>query len=520
MRVYELEVNKMDSAILLSQGLPVLKADKSRAPYLGTLAFMSMLWCIPTVLTLIQVDSALIAIATGSVAAITCGLMMWRPFNALLGLPFFALLAPVGGFIELLGVRAVLTDWLMIVLVGQALYLTVVRLNVPRSGGRRNSASRYFLPLTVVFLLSYAFNFLLENTFTGIPLYYLSSFVLIYFYFNRYARTESEWHAILWAWTLAALLGSLILIRAFVSGEPLINFATDDDVLIDRASTQGVFRATYYYAGFHFVAGLTAVGFLLRLVFRREAILKKLAVGAFFICSLLVLFMMLNRTAIISAIGSFVVVYIIVGLRLKTLNLAALLFFGVIGFLAIVLFVSQYGVELYRGTDHVSETVASTGSFVVRVQVWINALQVLLERPWYLIFGLGPSFIELGNQQFASLFKMAADSRDLEGALDSTWLTYFIEFGALGFILVVGLFLKSFLVIKQYLRQMPDVSITNSSFLTVFGGLVYLSFAFVTQSLGYAKISWLPFQLVLIAFGYIPLFQESAGHPRPRLPVS
>ena len=503
----------MADSVSLNEGEISLQVGLNRISNRAVLAWMALLWSVPTILTLVNTDPARITNVTLLVGLMSCGFMLMRPLNVLICLPFFALLSPVGGFIELFGVRAVLADWIMLALIVHVLFSQFASPSFLKFRVNRNSASYYLLPLMLLFLVSFILGFLAGNITNFKILYYLISFVVIYYYFNRYACTENEWQSILLAWTLAASLGSLILIQAFFAGEPLVNFAIDTEKGIDRSSIHWLFRASYYYSGFHFIAGIMSVSLLLRLVFGREAIIWKLLLGALFAIFLLVLLIMLSKTAIFSALMSFFIVYIVVGIRIKKLNLKFLFGLAALGIFGIAWFVSVYGVELYQSTAQLSASAVSSASFLTRTEVWINSIQVLFERPWYLITGLGPGVIEMGNQQVAELFKVSAVTMATEGALDSTWLTFFVELGIFAWFIFVGIFIKCFSIIKRFLRVMRKSCITNPVFLAVFGGLVYLVFAFIPQSLGYSKISWLPFQLILIAFAYPKMirFRHSNG---------
>lgn len=492
----------MDQPLALPSNVGAYRSANNSVKYRKTLLVLTLLWCVPTGLTLLDTDPARIGLATLIVGMVSFGLMLWRPSTVLIGLPFFALLSPAGGFIEFLGARAVLTDWLMVGLFAQVIVLYLGTLIPSNRQLQKNSATAYMFPLVAVYLMSLLVGFLLGNVISTAPLYYLLGYVLIYHYFSRYARTKNEWETVLNGWCVAAVLGSLILLHAFFLGKPLVNFALDTDLYWDRSSSiYYVYRASYYYAGFHFVAGILTVGILLRLIFKHEPVGKKMLFAFMVLILVMALFAMLNKTAIVAAMLSFFIVYIVVGVRLKRLNIIAFTLPLILGFSLVFFFVSRYGNELYESAD-LLVAATSTSSLSVRLGVWTNALQQLFQHPWHLMVGLGPNVIENGSQEVAEFFKVSAVTGNLEGALDSSWLTYLIELGIIGWLLIIAIFFQCFFVLLDALRHLPAGSIANPVFLTVFSGLVYLVFAFVSQSLGYAKISWLPFQIVLIAFAY------------------
>lgn len=480
-----------------------MQSQKNQTSYQKILTFIVILWCLPTALTLIDCSPAPIQNATLIVGLITLGCMIWRPFYTLLGLPFFALLSPAGGMFMFFEVRAVLTDWIMPVLALPVVFYILFAKQGLRLRVQKNTASYYLTPLAGLYLVSFTFAALQENIISGVSLYYLLCYAVIYVYFNKYARTDKEWQAIFLAWTLASFLGALILIHAYFIGKPLINFAGDDNnLLIDRQSILHLFQASYYYAGFHFIAGIFSVGLLLRLILRGESLIKKMALFGLLVIFMAALLVMINKTAIYASLCSFVLLYLIISRRLHTINILSTFMFALFSTSAFAWFMSQYGAELYLSSDQILNKIHSTDSIGVRAQVWLNALQQIFAQPWNLVVGLGPDVLSTGNAQLGSSFLVSSDTGAREGALDSSWMTYLLEFGILGILLLIALLTKAISICIQYLQQFPIRALTDSSFFTVFGGLVFVMFSFITQSIGYAKVSWLPFQLILIAFAY------------------
>lgn len=483
-----------------------MQSRKNHTSYQKILTFIVMLWCLPTSLTLIDYSPALIQIVTLIVGMITLGCMIWRPFYTLLGLPFFALLSPAGGLFEFFGVRAALTDWIMPVLALPVVFIILFSKQGLRLRVQKNTASYYLVPLAGLYLVSFTFAVLQENIISGVSLYYLLCYAVIYVYFNRYACTDKEWQAILLAWTLASFLGALILIHAYFIGKPIINFSGDDkNLLIDRQSILYLFQASYYYSGFHFIVGIFSAGILLRLILRRESLIKKMALFGLLVVFMAALLAMINKTAIYASLCSFFLLYLIISRRLHTINILSTFMIASILALAFAWFMLQYGVELYQSSDQILNKISSTDSFGVRMQVWLNAFQQILAQPWNLVVGLGPDVFATGNAQLGASFLVSVDTGAQEGALDSSWLTYLFEFGVLGLLLLIALFTKAITICIRYLQRMPMTALADSSFLTVSCGLVFAIFAFVSQSIGYAKVSWLPFQLILIAFAYLQL---------------
>src|SRR4051812_45916222 len=86
-------------------------------------------WTIPVALKLISINETLIL----GISAIYFVYSMYKifrtPTSALVILPYFTLLSPIGGFISIAGTRVLLSDLLFIVLCIQFLYLMLLKLN-------------------------------------------------------------------------------------------------------------------------------------------------------------------------------------------------------------------------------------------------------------------------------------------------------------------------------------------------------------------------------------------------------
>lgn len=467
------------------------------------LTFFGTLWCVPVLMTIFGVNQELITLVTLFISLLCLGLMIKSPSSVLIGLPFFALLAPAGGFFKLAGISAVITDWVMFCL-GLSIVVLYRRKTVGEASLRLGEALvNYLRALSFVYLVSFIVGLMFGSLISFAPLYYLFSYFVIYYYFDRFAMSHARQQMILDAWCFAAFLGSLILLDAYWEGKSLVSFATDEyDYIIDRFQIEHLFQATYYYSGFHFVIGILSAGLLVRLVFSNEhAWIKAIIVGllaAFF----MVMTVSLNKTTIVSVIVSLSVAYSLVAIRTRRVNVfymaAVVLAFGYF----IYELSEQFAGILFGSSDEYLLSLTSTGSLSVRFEVWINALSELYENPWFIPFGLGPNAIEAGNQEIASAFKTSVVTRQVEGALDSTWLTYLVEFGIFGFVIIGAFFYHCLVRGVKSLEKLSAEQVTKPVLTMTLCGLFYLPVGFISQSLGYAKISWFAFIILLIASSY------------------
>lgn len=467
------------------------------------LVIFGALWSILVGMTLLGVSQAIISVATQFASLLCFGIMIKYPSTTLIGLPFFALLAPVGGFLKLAGLSAVVTDWLM---VGIGFYVAVFyrgRVGKAEAGFTRGSIDKYLQLMILVYLISCLVGWGLGSLISLAPLYYLLVYFLIYYYYSRFSGTYANQQTVLDAWCLASVLGAAILLHAFWGGRVLVNFSTDDaDITVDRFSIEYLFQATYYYAGFHFIIGMLSSGLMVRFIFSRESLRIKVLIILALMIFFTVMAVTINKTAIVAALMSFIVAYGMIAVRLGRINVLVVFLLPLVLLYFIYFLSDQFGSILYESSDQYIFSVTSASSFLVRLEVWTNALLELFRNPWFIPFGLGPNAIENGNQEISELFKISRATGGLEGALDSTWLTYLVEFGVFGFLLIIGIFYRCAVNLIYALRNMSEDQVVSPVFVMSFAGLVYLVFAFISQSLGYTKISWLPFQMLLIVSAY------------------
>lgn len=479
-------------------GLPAkMEVDYFALKYFGAL------WCVPVGMTLLGISDARIALVVIFISLLCFGMMVKYPSTVLIGLPFFALLAPVGGFFQLAGVKAVVTDWLMI---GLGLFIalfyrgTMVGKNVFDSSP---SLRTIIQTLMGMYLISFILGFIMGSVISFAPLYYLYSFFVVFYFFDRYSVAHNNSQLILDAWCIAALFGSALMLKAYSEGRPLVNFASEDyDLIVDRFQLDYIFQATYYYAGFHFVVGILAAGLLVRLVFSDESLTLKFGQVLVLFVFFAVLTVAINKTSLLAVFWSVFSVYLIVAFRLNRLSLRAIsVFVLILGY-----FFYSFGWQLLRevsgGTDEYFYAATNVSSLMIRFEVWQNALSELISQPWFIPFGLGPNAIEAGNQEIASEFKVSYVSRQIEGALDSTWLTYLVEFGVIGFIIILWFFYWCLVVMKNALFSLPREKVSSPTFTMALCGIIYLLVSSISQSLGYAKISWFAFTILLTACSF------------------
>ena len=468
--------------------------------------FIVAAWSLPVIFTLLSVGDQATSVCTLFVAIASVALASVRPKTVFMVLPFFALLAPIGGFYGFSGFRFVLTDWLFVLLTAQ-IVLLIISNKKKRTFWTAESVSDVLLLLSmlVLFIGSTLAGLMSATLVSGKSLLYAAQFILIYLYSRLLAQTEETWLAIINAWVVATFFAALVLIEAYLSGKLLVNFALpESDEYIQQVNVTYLVRASYFYAGFHFVAGIASQALVFKIAFAKQGAIGLLLNLAMLVVLILALIVMANKSALIGLLLATLATLMIVYLRWPDAYTRKGLMHFFVGALAlpiVVYFVSNF-VAAYSDRELLSESLVSAGSLETRFEVWYNAFAQWFTFLPQIFVGMGPNFFEDGNQSIAEEFKVSIDTDFVEGAIDSGWLSYLMEVGILFFSLLMILFIRSMNSLIKYARNASWEIISDSPFLSVFGGLVFTAIALSTQSLGYSKVAWLPFQLILIGLYY------------------
>jgi hypothetical protein len=478
------------------KGRPAARDVVSSTPIITDFQYYVLVvvaWSIPVALTLLSVTQQAVFASTILAAVISGGILLFKPGSALVALPFFALLSPVAGFLEVLDAHFLLSDILFILLAIQFVILFFQK--------QITFSSRYsslIIGVTILFLMSCLVGFATGTLVSVKPVIYLLQLAIVYFYTTTFATDEKGWSLVINAWLIAAFLGSLLLIQAFMTGQPLANFKYGfDSQLMARESLKYLFQATYYYAGFHYILGIAIVILFLRVLvctsnLTRLIILMVLAV---FVTALVI---MANRTAMFSAAIAIAGVLFLSFYLQKRKKFKVLLL--LIALLLIASFFLFGGLLQYLGDKQADLWVARlSGGSEARWEVYVQALTNWFSYPLQLLAGMGPDFLDgSGDTSMSAAFKFSSVTGVTQGTVDSGWVSYLIELGVVAFAILVSLFIKSISSVLKYLKQIDDDSIHNTQAVYVLGALFFIAVALSTQMLGYTKLTWLPFQLLII----------------------
>ena len=256
---------------------------------------LGLLWTIPVVMKLISMPDSLM-ISTSIVISLYCFVDSWiNPYSTLISLPFLTLLSPMVGFVNFLFGEILLSDIFFLILMFQLVVLLLRKKDLVT----RFTFNRSLLIISFLFIIGLLFGFL-TGVLSGLkPFLYFIQLYIIYFYTTNYAKSEIAKQRIINAWVFACVLGALILIQAFMTGQQLNNMSLDESrVVEDKSKLEYLFQASYYYTGFVYLLGISILVLFVKYVYV-DSIIKKLLFYAPLILLLIIGVVLTNNKTII-----------------------------------------------------------------------------------------------------------------------------------------------------------------------------------------------------------------------------
>jgi len=469
-------------------------------PLKWTYRWIAGAWAVPVTLALLGSAPTTLTFTATIAAAVSSVMILVKPGAFLVALPFFALLSPLAGYFNLPFGRVLLSDGLFVLLSAQLWLLATagrVRLGTSLS-------ARLGIAIAILYVVSTVSGMVTGTLVSLKPILYIAQLAIIALYTNAHAKTRQSWAVVINSWITATFLGALLQFQAFVIGRSLSRFdAVRGDDFIDLTNIEYLFRADYYYTGFHFAVGISIVILLFRLLVggRQSPRLQSVVVLSGLMAAILI---MLNKTAILGIGITLVTVFYLLMPRLPRKVAVRAIAVVAVGAIASYVLVSSVFLSLLGDVQRVvwGQSAIGTGSLAVRLAVYVSALVSWMAHPIQIVLGMGPDFLEgSGNPAMAMAFKTSSVTGLAEGTVDSGWISYLTELGALAFVALVWWFTLCLGGVYRCVMRAKSNEVEIVA-VSVLAGLVFTAIALSTQMLGYTKVTWFPFQLVLIGFTY------------------
>jgi hypothetical protein len=460
--------------------------------------FIVFFWFIPVFFNVLKLNQNFVLVSTYFAALFSILLVVKNNLYLLITLPFFALLSPIIGYLNIFGIKILLSDLFFVFV----LFIFLLKSDNYYKFNRKSYANSFqFVFIFLLFIFSILISYLLNILINMKSFLYAIEFAFIYFYTKKYITNTSIFTRFINSWIISILLSSIILIQAYISGLNLSSVLNDTNVeLIDKENITYLFQASYYYTGFHYLLGISIIITLLNFFFNQIIFIKFINLFSSFIL-FISLGLMSNKTAIFSVFLSiFIIIIIHVILNFNKYKYI-FIFFTIFLFFLIFLTINFSNNDFTQSAIYISR-LNSNSSFITRIGVYIGALINWVKFPLNLFVGMGPNFLDgSGNQNIIQPFTTSIFSGMSENTIDSGWLSYLIELGLFSFLLLINIF---YLSIKRTFVKLKDNILfnRNNTGLIIFASLIFLALALTTQMLGYSKTSWLPFQLLVIGFNF------------------
>jgi hypothetical protein len=460
---------------------------------------VALLWLAPVLLVLVSAPKEAILSTTALAAVVCAAAQVMRPTSIVVTLPFFALLSPVTGLLDWVWARVLFSDLLFCLLAVQAAVSVITR-----PSNALSHMPVVFRLLAMLFMVSVVVSYAVGYLISLKPLLYLAQLSIVAYFTSNYTTHHQDWLKLQRAWFIASVYGSVIMFQAYSEVRSLDILKDADSVLVAYSDDLSqLFRATYYYSGFHYILGLCIVSACIRLFFPATRV-HQLALLLALVVMVLALVAGVNKTAIAAIAVAIIATALALFLRFRremTFSILCLAALGSGGLAAGIVVLQYDQLDASMQINLIIERLISASSFFLRLEVFSQALTLWSESLWTMLLGFGPDFLDnSGNPAYSILLKTSPITGYTEGTLDSAWLSYLIELGLPGLLLLAALFAGGIIKALRGLRSNPCFDERTFAEASLFGGLVFLVIAMTTQMLGYTKTSWLPLQLLVVAW--------------------
>lgn len=472
----------------LASGIGYRTQDRSRAPAqaserrVSTLLLLTLagLWAIPVAMFVVAPTYEPPAWPVWFATAATQLLCLADPRIATLAIPFAAMLAPLAQSGRLAGLLP------SEVLLGfNCIALLVLR---ARHGARLRllPGDRLLLGMAAVAALSYLLSFAYEDL--GHAFVNWLALVAVFAMTRAQIRSLPSVRSYLTALGIASAYVCAIVISSFVHAMPLAVFMAADEQQTTELTIEGLFRASYFYTNVLYLLGPAAAIALSGALTGRTALVK-LAAAVLFATILTTVALMMAKTAVVAVFACVAALLLIQRSLLVANRQFRRARWYSFGFFLMICLAGAIATSLDRLSDYGVETT----SLFARFEVFWSALATALQEPARMLVGFGP---DASTRLHGALMEQARSGSDgTEGAIDSAYLTFLIDYG----VVFVGLFtaygVRTFTRLLRVLRQDPGAQGVLATLCAVFA---FIFVAALTQTLGTSKVAWLVAQLFAI----------------------
>lgn len=400
-----------------------------------------------------------------------------------LNIPFIVLFGPFVNF-KLGGLSLTLADLYLASAFGLIIILN--KFSQLKIGSQ--SLSYLIYPLLLLIIISVGFSF--DYSSSLLALIQLS-FIYICYLVTLNFINKNEIHLVLKAWLKAVSLASLFALYFFINGQYMIEVFDGMNETRSPEDASYFLRLTYIYTGFHYLVGISLMAITLML-FKVDSFYMFIIKFLIFLFLLVIALLVNIKTTIFIffALGFYFFSRILfkssLTLFFSTAIMLPLIFVGFLTTLYLTLGEVQYEFLINRFT--------SFGSLSTRFLIYINVLDFMSNDLQTFLIGIGPGITTRFPDSYLLQQIYIGESGYSEGAIDSSYFTFMLEYGLIFILLIIYIVIEAILKLRKLINwQNPSNEMIIQAILA-FSMLIAL-----TQLVGISKSAWIFPQVLALA---------------------
>ena len=355
---------------------------------------------------------------------------------------------------------------------------------------RIGAQSLSYLIYPLVFLLLISIFFSYDYTSSLSALIQLSYIYIIYILTLNFTDNKNI-HLVINSWLIAIVVASLFALYFFINGQYMIEVFDGMNETRSLEDASYFWRLTYIYTGFHYLVGISLITITLML-FKVDSFYMFIIKFLIFLFLLMIAILVNIKTTIFIffALGFYFFFRILfkssLTLFFTTAIMLPLIFVGFLTTLYLTLGEVQYEFLVNRFT--------SFGSLSARFEIYINVLEFMSNDLLTFITGIGPGVTTRFSDSYILQQIFEGSSGYSEGAIDSSYFTFMLEYGVIFIILI------SYIVIEAVFKLGKLINWQNPSNEMIIQAILAFSILIAaTQLVGISKSAWIFPQVLALA---------------------
>ena len=286
--------------------------------------------------------------------------------------------------------------------------------------------SNGLLIMRALFLV-YTYNLIQPLLFAGFGLFYdikyliyIAFHCLLILIFLSMDISKDDLKSLLKSFIIAVLIASTLSLIYFLKGESLLSWSGGDFATSDEIPLTSLFRATFFYTGFHLYLGISILLLLHLISYKNLDTSIRFCLLSILIFEITVSLLFMNKTLFLAVPGAF-----ILGIIYKYRFNFRLLFSKLLTFLFVIFsFFIIIATNLNSMFFDFFSKILHWDSLIIRLEVYFNSLNIIFNNFFPLIFGEGLGFLDSDDPR--SMLYRTNSSGIIEGTVDSQYMNMLI----------------------------------------------------------------------------------------------